>query len=446
MGLRGGLLAFGAVLVLVAAVAAAEQQGRRRSVGPSDRYPDPLDLQAAVRAEIRKFEQEKKMVGFEGARFRAINDKGPKAGSMEVGTSSGATGATGPAASPEGAELFGDVKAGGKPVVRSMTVQLVFDGVIGPKGDTGLSNGLKLIMSVYSGIPVTMVNVSLSHFGDAPKAASLRRRLLMGSKPLIGTGVVARVTMSMSNRTTAEAGFAALTDKVQDGTLTKDLNQFLGSKTLKLTSFSGGPDNVAVSLPGPSQCLATTCMACAGEPNCAWCATSNKCFQGDRDPDQACVPKPGKTSLFHHWVFNPTKCADFSMPSQIFSTPILVDPEHCYNKFKDADETDTDCGGSCKKACVRRTSGDSKIWTEPKEYVAVPQSDARFKARREGVMLAPNIVGENPVGRPRDTIMPNTVEVSSTARGAGFIPAEYHSVGSFSGHDEAPTTMITPTN
>jgi hypothetical protein len=43
----------------------------------------------------------------------------------------------------------------------------------------------------------------------------------------------------------------------------------------------------------------------------------------------------------------------------------LVDPDHCYNGFKDADENGSDCGGGCKKACVRQTSGGA-AWVSDK--------------------------------------------------------------------------------
>ena len=40
-----------------------------------------------------------------------------------------------------------------------------------------------------------------------------------------------------------------------------------------------------------------------------------------------------------------------------------------------------------------------------------------------------------------------TTEISSTTNGAGFIPAEYHSVGAYNSKDESGSTvMITPTN
>ena len=69
--------------------------------------------------------------------------------------------------------------------------------------------------------------------------------------------------------------------------------------------------------------------------------------------------------FFRSRRYNPTQCTDWGAPATGFSYPTLVDPDHCYNGFKDADENGSDCGGGCKKACVRQTSGGA-AWVSDK--------------------------------------------------------------------------------
>ena len=174
-----------AALVLCTAFAAE----RTASIAKGDPYPDPADLQDEVRAEISRFQQAKLVRQVDGARFRELalapagsESEGSRApGKADTNGKSQATmGVGGAGVTPVKVAgggtgsivaALGQKDKSGAPT--TVTVSITIEGSTGPnKGDTDLKKSIHVLLANNAGVPVTAVTVALSHYGEAPAAAT----------------------------------------------------------------------------------------------------------------------------------------------------------------------------------------------------------------------------------------------------------------------------------